>query len=908
MPAELRVTVSAAPSGPNLCIYAAAPASPTGSRFSGAKSCVGLPSASGSAPAISYLAQAPLRAGAAPALFAEDSANLAIDVIGTSSAGTNLTLVSRLPIAAAGPIAAADLDRDGNTDLLIDDPLTGTLRLYSGNGDGTFKPATTILPGTPVQSFLLADLDGDGVPDLIAQTTAGAIEIHRGTGVPSAPFAAEDSGDPAPVLATSEARLLAIADVNEDGVPDLILATDAGPAVLLGRREPDAGAGMQFTAPAALPSAPAQYKLGPVVLADLDRDGHQDVATVFTNPADAPGSTDAAPALLTVWYGNGDGTFSAPAITPLDRSYTLAAATDLNGNGLPDLVLADSATLALFANQGSRAFAAPASFAVENIRTLATVALDHNGAQDLLVAGATALLSPRASARPRATGSSPTTTTLDLCIGPAQTCPSDGLVNPPYESSLTMYWGQTFNGTALASADDGTTLDPASTIAIEDSLNGAAPVTLCTLAIAYGATCPPSIGLTVGTGVGTHVFTAAYSGDATHAPSNSPSVTITVLQDTTTAALATSASPAAIGRPITFTATFTGSYAAPDGTVTFLDGTTVLGTATLVPSNTAITSAPTPSTASLTTSSLAMGSQTITASYPGSTNFLPASATVQQTIVPPAASATQLTSSLNPSSAGQAVTFTATVSAAGATPTGSLTFSLGATTLGTAALSGGIATFTTSTLPGGSDQITATYSGSATLTSSSASLTQTVDPLPPPGSTNFSIQVTPNPVSLGVGTTVQVTVKVTPLTGYSAPVTLSCGSLPYGTTCTFASQTIASGGGSTTLLLSAMAPHSCDATTPYFVAQGGGPAIVVVRASAIAVLAFAFGWFGVPRRRRWLRLLGALAAIALTLQITGCGNCTDLGTRPATYTVRISGTASANSETESVNIPVDVHL
>jgi hypothetical protein len=89
---------------------------------------------------------------------------------------------------------------------------------------------------------------------------------------------------------------------------------------------------------------------------------------------------------------------------------------------------------------------------------------------------------------------------------------------------------------------------------------------------------------------------------------------------------------------------------------------------------------------------------------------------------------TTLTSSLNPSIFGQAVTFTATVTSGSGTPGGTVTFTDGANPIATVALNGsGVATLTTTALSVGSHSITATYSGNASFSSSSASLTQVVN-------------------------------------------------------------------------------------------------------------------------------------------------------------------------------------
>jgi hypothetical protein len=94
----------------------------------------------------------------------------------------------------------------------------------------------------------------------------------------------------------------------------------------------------------------------------------------------------------------------------------------------------------------------------------------------------------------------------------------------------------------------------------------------------------------------------------------------------------------------------------------------------------------------------------------------------------PASATTTLTSLPNPSNSGQSVTFTATrVGEFDGKVTGSVTFMDGTTTLSTVAVSAWKATYKASALAVGSYNITATYNVSTDFTTSSASLTQTVN-------------------------------------------------------------------------------------------------------------------------------------------------------------------------------------
>jgi hypothetical protein len=242
-----------------------------------------------------------------------------------------------------------------------------------------------------------------------------------------------------------------------------------------------------------------------------------------------------------------------------------------------------------------------------------------------------------------------------------------------------------------------------------------------------GATSLGSVGLSGGgaalmtstLSAGSHTITAVYSGDSTYATSTSAALTqvVTGVVVSTMTALSSSPNPSTFGQSVSLVATVTPASGTitPTGSVTFRDGTTVLGTAALNSSG----------VATLGTSSLGVGTHTITAQYGGdSTDSVSSSNAVSQT-VNKAGSTTKLTSNRNPASAGQAITFTATVSPSAAT--GTVQFFNGSVSLGTAAVTNGKATLTTSGLSNGAHSITAQYSGDGNYNgSTSGVLTETV--------------------------------------------------------------------------------------------------------------------------------------------------------------------------------------
>ena len=220
--------------------------------------------------------------------------------------------------------------------------------------------------------------------------------------------------------------------------------------------------------------------------------------------------------------------------------------------------------------------------------------------------------------------------------------------------------------------------------------------------------------------VGTHPITASYAGDANDSASVSSTISQVIQQAATTTSISTSQSPIQIGQPITFSSTVLNpsSSLVPTGTVTYLDGATTLGTATLSATG----------AATFTTSTLGLGNHTITAAYSGDANHSAStSAAITQSVLQ--ATAIALASSANPTTAGNNVTFTAKLTASSSTPiTGTVTFKDSGAVLGTGAIDAtGSASFSTSALAVGSHAITAVYSGDTNFqTITSTVLTQMV--------------------------------------------------------------------------------------------------------------------------------------------------------------------------------------
>src|SRR5262249_9648271 len=126
--------------------------------------------------------------------------------------------------------------------------------------------------------------------------------------------------------------------------------------------------------------------------------------------------------------------------------------------------------------------------------------------------------------------------------------------------------------------------------------------------------------------VASHSIKAVYNGNGNFNTSTSGALTETVAKASTKLVLTSSANPAPFNSAVTFTATITvvapGSGSINSGTVTFKDGTKILGTVTVNSSG----------FATLTTSTLSKGNHSINATYSGNGNFAASSqVTITQT-------------------------------------------------------------------------------------------------------------------------------------------------------------------------------------------------------------------------------------------------------------------------------------
>jgi hypothetical protein len=385
---------------------------------------------------------------------------------------------------------------------------------------------------------------------------------------------------------------------------------------------------------------------------------------------------------------------------------------------------------------------------------------------------------------------------------------------------------------------------------------------------------------------GSHTIVANYAGDGRASASSSTPLT-QVVKEMTSVALASNANPSPTLSAITLTAVVTNSgVGTPTGSVTFTDGSTQLGVATLDATG----------TATLVVPSLAAGNHSILASYSGDgDNFAGISPQLVEGVQLRPTTTTLTASSTDPNNAQQVTLISTERWTGSVTPTGTVTFLNGSTVIGSSPVgSTGVGTLTIVLPAGAGESITASYAGDASY-ASSVSPAVTIN-----GGQAAQFTMSLSPASLTVQSQQHsvTTLTIASVQSFADTLQLGCTGLPTAASCTFTTtqMKLAAGGTSSVQI-------TVDTGNP--LGSGAESASLMRKQGSSSLLCFLpVGLLaGVAlyrvRKRSLLGLLLLVFAIMGTLGVTGCGGLQVNGTRAGTYTFKVTAVGQQTGVSES---------
>jgi FG-GAP-like repeat len=273
-------------------------------------------------------------------------------------------------------LASADLNGDGFKDLVSASYDDAALNVFFNDkaSPGTFHtPLVLSSPGA--SQVAIADMNGDGLPDLISADFNVSLFLQTSPGIFAAPIALYAGG----------ANWVAVGDLNGDGAPDVALTDAVGVKVLM---HAGAASATTYAPPATVFTQSANLDVAGaniIAIADVNGDGLNDL--VITDPGPTGGTTSTVNVLLQDSANHGS--FLAPVSYPIaaqDLAQSIVVA-DLQGSGKLDIIIGgqQSVTVLLHDPANPGKFLAASIYAAAGANEIAVADINGDGKPDIVV-------------------------------------------------------------------------------------------------------------------------------------------------------------------------------------------------------------------------------------------------------------------------------------------------------------------------------------------------------------------------------------------------------------------------------------------------------------------------------------------------------------------------------------------